>query len=119
MFEGKDVCLYGEGYGARIQKGGGNYIRDGVDFILFDVRIGNFWLTPEQVGDLATALDLKSVPMIGLGTLQDAIDMCRQGLKSQWGDFEAEGIIARPAVDLLTRHGQRIITKIKCKDFPE
>ena len=28
-------CLYGEGYGARIQKGGGKYIPEGVSFILF------------------------------------------------------------------------------------
>ena len=31
-----EVCLYGEGYGAKIQKGGGNY-RPDQDFVLFDV----------------------------------------------------------------------------------
>lgn len=35
-----DVTLYGEGYGAKIQKGGGNYLSNGVDFVLFDVRVG-------------------------------------------------------------------------------
>mgnify|MGYP007071629025 FL=1 len=30
------AMLFGEGYGAKIQKGGGNYL-DSVDFILFDV----------------------------------------------------------------------------------
>lgn len=35
-----DGCvLYGEGYGAKIQKGGGNYRAD-QDFVLFDVRVG-------------------------------------------------------------------------------
>ena len=33
------IILYGEGYGTKIQKGG-NYIKDGVDFILFDVKVG-------------------------------------------------------------------------------
>lgn len=33
------MTLYGEGYGAKIQKGGGNYIPDGRDFALFDVLI--------------------------------------------------------------------------------
>ena len=40
-----------------------------------------------------------------------------QGFKSQWGDFMAEGIVARPAQELRTRDGHRIITKIKHKDF--
>jgi hypothetical protein len=39
------------------------------------------------------------------------------GVKSWWGDFDAEGIVARPQVELFTRAGHRIITKLKCKDF--
>ena len=38
-----EVCLYGEGYGAKIQKGGGNYRLD-QDFVLFDIKIGQWWL---------------------------------------------------------------------------
>ncbi|RYG28098.1 hypothetical protein EON81_29105 [bacterium] len=34
------ACLYGEGYGARIQKHGANY-GPGQDFVLFDVKVGN------------------------------------------------------------------------------
>lgn len=41
----------------------------------------------------------------------------RKGFNSIWGDFIAEGIVARPAVELKTRNGHRIITKIKHKDF--
>lgn len=41
------ACLYGEGYGARIQKGGGNY-RPDQDFVLFDVLVGEWWLTRER-----------------------------------------------------------------------
>jgi len=43
--------------------------------------------------------------------------VCRAGLVSKWGDFEAEGIVARPAVELKTRAGERIITKLKTRDF--
>jgi hypothetical protein len=39
------------------------------------------------------------------------------GFTSTWGDFQAEGIVARPAVEMKTRSGHRIITKVKCKDF--
>jgi len=42
-----------------------------------------------------------------------------ESLGSDKGDFEAEGIVARPAVELKNRTCSRIITKIKCKDFPD
>lgn len=112
-----EVCLYGEGYGAKIQKGGGNYNPKGVDFVLFDVKIGDWWLKREDVEDVATQLGIRVVPIIGQGTLAEAIEMTRKGIKSQWGDFTAEGIVARPLVELKTRRGDRIITKIKHRDF--
>ena len=112
-----EVYLYGEGYGAKIQKGGGNYIKDGVDFVLFDVFIGNTWLDRTNVNDIAKKLDIKSVPIIGQGTLDDAIEITRKGFESQWGDFIAEGIVMRPEVELFTKKGDRIITKVKYRDF--
>ena len=139
-----DVILFGEGYGPKIQNGG-NY-RDDVSFVLFDVKIGEFWLDRANVDDVAEKLGIDSVPVIGHGTLYDAIrivagrerkpvwqDPRNQGyepdyyedvptgafLKSQWGDFEAEGIVARTSVPLFDRKGQRIITKIKAVDFRE
>ncbi len=111
-----EVCLYGEGYGVKIQSGG-NYIKDGVSFVLFDVKIGNLWLERENVEDIASKLSIKVVPIIGTGTLMEAVEMTQKGFKSQWGDFMAEGIVARPKTELLTRRGERIITKIKYKDF--
>jgi len=115
--EETSVVLYGEGYGAKIQKGGGNYIPDGVDFVLFDVWINGIWLKREDVNDIAKKLGIKSVPVIGRGTLDEAIEKTKKGFKSQWGDFTAEGIVARPETELLTRMGERIITKVKYKDF--
>ena len=46
------VILFGEGYGAKIQKGGGNYKSDGVDFVLFDVLVGRWWLKWTDVLDV-------------------------------------------------------------------
>ena len=112
-----DGCvLYGEGYGAKIQKGGGNYRQD-QDFVLFDVRCGRWWLKREDVEDVAAKLALDVVPVIGSGTLKEAVELARAGIRSTWGEFEAEGIVARPKVDLQNRGGQRIIAKIKCRDF--
>ena len=108
--------LYGEGYGAKIQKGGGNYRAD-QDFVLFDVKVGDWWLKREAVELVAQQLGIDVVPMIGEGTLQDAVRMAKSGIKSTWGDFEAEGIVARPKVEMFSLSGERIITKIKCRDF--
>jgi len=111
------LTLYGEGYGARIQKGGGNYNPTGVDFVLFDVMVGGWWLKREDVVNVAESLGIKIVPIVGIGTLQDGIELVRNGLGSLWGNFPAEGIVMKPEVELKTRAGNRIITKIKHKDF--
>lgn len=111
-----DAVLYGEGYGAKIQKVGGNYRAD-QDFVLFDVRVGKWWLQRADVEDVAQKLGIDTVPVIGEGTLHDAVAMAKAGIRSTWGNFEAEGIVARPKVELMTRGGDRLIAKIKCRDF--
>ena len=116
IFDGT-ACLYGEGYGSKIQKGGGNYISDGVDFCLFDVLIGETWLKREDVEDIATKLEVQVAPIIGRGSLEAAINIARAGIVSEWGDFKAEGLVMRPKVEMKNRMGHRIITKIKHKDF--
>lgn len=113
-----EVCLYGEGVGPGIQKGGGGYGKD-KKFVLFDVLIGNFWLQRADVEKIATALGCEVAPVIATCTLHEAVELVRQGFKSQWGDFMAEGIIARPEVQLTNRFGERVITKLKHKDFHE
>ena len=115
-FEDATVCLYGEGYGSKIQKGGGNY-REDHDFVLFDVKIGNWWLQRQDIENIAEFLSIDVVPIIGEGTLHDMITLAKEGFKSKWGDFTAEGIVARPKTELLARSGKRIITKAKHKDF--
>ncbi len=111
------VCLYGEGHGAKIQKGGGNYISDGVDFVLFDVKIGDWWLQREDIEEIAEKLNIQTVPVVGHGTLSEAVDKVRCGFSSRWGNFLAEGLVLRPRIELKSRAGERIITKIKHKDF--
>lgn len=114
---GEGWVLYGEGYGAKIQKGGGDYIADGCGFILFDVRCGDLWLKREDVDDIAAKLGVPSVPIVGTGTLGDAEKLCRDGFPSRLKKTEPEGLVMRPKVELLTRRGDRIITKLKLRDF--
>lgn len=110
------VCLYGEGYGKGIQKGGCYSAYQ--TFVLFDVKVGPWWLQRHNVEDTAAAFGIAVVPIIGGGTLDDMVELTRKGFTSTWGDFMAEGIVARPAVELCTRGGKRVITKLKYKDFP-
>lgn len=109
------VCLYGEGYGPKIQNGG-NY-RSDPGFVLFDVKVGEWWLQRDAIEDVASKLNLDVVPIIGQGTLREMVSHTKAGITSTWGDFPAEGIVAKPRVELQTRSGHRIITKIKTKDF--
>jgi hypothetical protein len=115
------ICLYGEGYGVKIQKGS-NYIPGKTDFILFDCRIGNWWLTRESLEEIAEKLNIGIVPIIGRGTLLDAVHYVKQGFKSVIAhnkDYIAEGLIMKPGLELFNRKGERIIAKIKYKDFHE
>jgi len=109
------VCFYGEGYGGKIQKGGKYKKEEG--FVLFDIKIGKFWLQRKDLEKIAINFDIEIVPIIGSGTLLDMIEMMRKGFTSKWGMFAAEGIVARPAIEFKARNGERIITKIKYKDF--
>jgi ATP-dependent RNA circularization protein (DNA/RNA ligase family) len=111
------MTLYGEGYGAKIQKGGGNYIPDGVSFVLFDIMISGNYQDRDSVKDIAQHLGIDTVPIVGHGTLPDAVEMARSGFESRWGEHTAEGLVMRPSVELVTRTGKRIISKIKHKDF--
>ena len=114
-----DVCLYGEGYGMKIQKGG-NYIPDRADFILFDCKIGPWWMDRASLEDISKSLCVGIVPIIEKGTLTEAVDYCKSGYKSTISDnkdYDAEGLVLKPSVELIARNGQRIISKIKSKDF--
>lgn len=121
LFEQKfgesEVTLYGEGYGCKIQKGGGNYIPDGVSFILFDVLINDIWLTRDSVEDIAKTFAIDVVPVVGVGDLDDAVEYVRSKPNSKIGTAKMEGVVARPIVELFDRTGHRLIVKIKACDF--
>lgn len=115
-----EVCLYGEGFGVRIQKGGGRYIPDGIDFILFDVKVGCWWLTRTAVGAISYDLGINVVPVVFEGTLEEAVEFTRKGFTSKIAidsSYIAEGLVLRPVEELADRAGKRIITKIKYQDF--
>ena len=114
-----NITLYGEGYGAKIQKGG-NYISNDVNFILFDVKIGKWWLDRESIKDIADKLGINAVPLMGYMTIPEAIEYVKKGFKSTIAenkDYDAEGLVLKTPCGLLKRDGERLITKIKTVDF--
>lgn len=122
LFEQKfgetQVILFGEGYGAKIQKGGGNY-RSDVSFILFDVYLPeqNLWLKRDALEDIARTFGVDIVPIVLTGTLHEAVDFVKQKPKSTIGVADMEGLVCKPAVDMLDRMGRRVIVKVKVRDF--
>jgi hypothetical protein len=117
--EPTQVCLYGEGFGAGIQSGG-NY-RPDQHFILFDVKVGSYWLERNNVEDVSNKLNIPIVPIVGTGTLLEAVAFAKTGYKSTIAQspYTAEGLIVKPKVELFNRKGERIVSKIKYKDFAQ
>lgn len=116
-FADKEVTLYGEGYGAKIQNGG-NYRPDNA-FILFDVEINGAFLARKDVCDIARYFGVDAVPIVLQGTIAQAIEFVKQRPKSTIGTADMEGVVGRPLVELCDRRGNRIIVKIKARDMQE
>ena len=111
--------IYGEGYGIKIQTGG-NYIRNGVGFIVFDVKVGNMYLLREAMENIAEKLGAPVVPYMGQFTIDEAIDFVRKGFKSTIAEdptYYAEGLVLKSPDGLLRKNGERIIFKVKYEDF--
>lgn len=120
---GVEIVLFGEGYGPKIQKDGGNY-RDAPAFRLFDVRIGSVWLRRSSVVDIAQGLGIEPVPLIDSdATIQEAIDYVQNAPFSIVAQDDSrqtrpmEGIVARTDPPLLTRLHRRVVWKLKVGDF--
>ena len=120
-----DAILYGEGYGPKIQKGGGRY-RDDASVILFDIKIGNWWLGREQIEDIAKKLKVDVVPNLGIMTEEEIVFLVKnkgyhlKGFKSQISKdktYDAEGIVARSYPLVLFRNGNPLMFKLKQVDF--
>ena len=118
IFPDTDAVIYGEGYGAGIQKGGA--YSPTKKFIVFDVLVGGkWWLNWENTCGVASKLDLDVVPFVGEMTLEEATEAVRAGFPSflNGGQMRAEGLVGRTAEPLFDKKGARLIVKLKTKDF--
>ena len=115
IFGEKEVILFGEGYGVKIQNGG--LYRPDVSFILFDVMISGNYQPRESVERTAEQFGLEIVPILFEGTLEEGVNYVKTKPMSTIGTAPMEGLVARPKVELKDRCGNRLIVKIKAKDF--
>ena len=114
-FNDKEVVLFGEGYGPKIQNGG-DY-RSDVSFIMFDVAINGRYQEWDNVLNIAKMFDVDVVPMIMEGTVEDAINFIKTHPKSNFGTAFMEGVVGKPLVEIFDRSGNRAIVKVKWEDF--
>lgn len=115
-----DIWLFGEGYGAKIQKVGSNYRKD-MGFILFDVVNSGWWLKQENVKDIADGLSIPYAPIIGIMNEEEIVSYVKSKPISLCSQDEQvmEGIIARSEPLVLLRSGEPLMMKLKCKEFKD
>lgn len=115
--DAQDVTLYGEGYGPNIE-GGGTY-GNTHGFILFDVKIGEWWLLPNNVNNIAVKLLLNTVPYIGLMNINQIVEYVQSMPNSciPCSRKQMEGVVCRTRTGLMFRNGDPLMWKLKCKDY--
>lgn len=117
------TVLYGEGYGAGIQKAGRHY-RPDKGFILFDVLLAGedwrYWWRFDQVIEAADVLDVSHVPVLARdATLDEACQLVRTSalLRTSEAEEHVEGVVLRTDPYLFDGRGNRVIAKYKVRDL--
>ena len=119
LFEQKfgkmEVMLFCEGCGGKIQ--GLNYFEK-QDIVLFDVMIDGKFQPRDSITNIAEYFGILRVPILFTGTLGEGVDYVKENHFSFINtDIKMEGLVGRPKVELQDRVGNRMIVKIKWKDF--
>ena len=116
-FEGKEVVLYGECIGNKINKN--IYKLEGQDFILFDVKVNGMWLKIENMNEIAVKHSFKYIEILGhVFNSQDAVEYVEKDVQSKYSDKAIiEGVVCRSSPTMLYRNGDPIYFKLKRKDF--
>lgn len=113
------LTIYGELYGPKIQSGG-NY-SDELGFMAFDMMVNDkVWLAPNEFRTNAQYMGLAYTPSLGTLTTEQIFLMVAGGFKSTFAineDYDAEGIIAKPPLNLFDQRGQRVMFKLKTCDL--
>jgi hypothetical protein len=94
-------------------------------FIVFDVQIGDSWLSVPQAEDVAKKLGLEFVYYVKIPTTLEALDKERdaesqQAIRNGMGPGKArEGVVLRPLIEVIKNNGARVLSKHKGDAFKE
>ncbi|KKW12603.1 MAG: hypothetical protein UY48_C0011G0050 [Candidatus Gottesmanbacteria bacterium GW2011_GWB1_49_7] len=125
IFGFKTVKIHGEHYGGSIQKMKDTY-GDKHRFAVFDILVGDCWLSFDKVEQLCLKLGLEAVYGVIVPATIECLNAERDkpsiqsmrnlGMQSPW--LAREGIVIRPLVEMYDNDG-RIIVKHKGQGFRE
>ena len=118
-----NVVIFGEAYGGSMQKMSSTYGKE-LRFIVFDVQVGDSWLSVPQAEDVAKKLGLEFVHYTLIPAEIKDIDAARDSFSHQakvlgCGDKYMEGVVLRPLIELTKNNGNRVIVKHKRDEFKE
>jgi len=119
-----DVVVFGEGYGGKQQKMSHTYGPE-LKFIVFEVKVDDYWLSVPNAEDVAIKLGLEFVHYVRIPTTIEAIDAERdadsvQAVRNGMGSgHPREGVVLRPLIEMKTNDGKRILSKHKSDKFGE
>ena len=107
-----NVIIYGELVGEKIQNGDRNEFKD-LEVVIFDVKINDVWLEPDSVKDIAKFFNLKSsYDFIHItGILKELVKFVIDNKD------RIEGLVATPVGGFYSKKQDRIIVKIKGRDY--
>mgnify|MGYP001230949549 CR=1 FL=1 len=118
----KEVVLFGEGFGGRIQHGG--RYRNDPAVALFDAWIDGWWLQFRNVLNIAHKLEVPHVPLFGVSTRESALRIVTWGGEvsriAEDKNLPIEGIVATSEPMMMFRNGGAPIRwKLKAKDLAQ
>lgn len=117
FFGETEAIFYGETYGGKIGAHGKDYGE--LRFILFDIYFPNtnHYFDFENVRSIGEKLGLNVVKIVAEGTIGELVKVVQTHPTSfESPDMKIEGVVARPAYELLDSNGHRLISKIKWDD---
>ena len=114
-FGDKEVYLFCEGYGGKIQNGA--YTCE-TRLIGYDIMIGDIYLDKYISQQIFNEIGIDCVPFIEFNNLNEAIEYVKTNRKSiQCPNDNIEGLVCVPKQRIYDHMGNRIIVKIKGRDL--
>lgn len=124
IYNGNTIIIFGEAYGGK-QQGMSDTYGPNLKFIVFDVKIGERWLSVPKAEAITKQFELEFAPYDKTTTDLSNLDYQRDrdsiiAINNGMGiGKKREGIVLRPLEEMTLNNGERVIAKHKRDDFRE